>query len=68
MKEKNNQGLLTLVQIKQLLISNLKKLENNLDTVNIKEIINNEIKSQSVEMDIILAIIKDEKNTYTTIL
>lgn len=67
MKEKNNQGLLTLVEIKQLLISNLKNLENNLDTVNIKDVINKEIKSQTVEVDIILAIIKDEKNTYTEI-
>jgi len=68
MKEKNNQGLLNLVEIKQLLISNLENLGTNLETVNVKEIINDEIKSQTVERDIILAIIKDEKNTYTKIL
>ncbi len=60
MKEKNRHGILILIDIKQLLISNFEKLIDNLDTVDVRKILEDEIKSQKIENDILLGIIKDE--------
>ena len=61
MKDKNSEAVLVLIQIKELLILNLKRTLDNLETVNAEKIIKNEIKSQTTEIGVMKSILEDEK-------